>query len=198
MASVHSMFSKGRGHGVGCCLQGPSVFLEAVHQSPSRLPYISGGAVTTRELVHHSCFLLWWDRVFYLNQEVPECFVWFETGPDAEGSQHSSDHLRRVVHIWDDHGSLWECVGLLLVYWVGKGEDPVRVSVVSQDLSDMLFLLSLVISKCTETLNPPYGTTSGLLPPCVQGGDETESQEICQYGLASCRLLWIGIHLYDV
>ena len=76
--------------GVGC-YQGPSVFLEVVHHSPSRLAYISGGAVTTRDFVHHSCPLFWWDRVFYPSQKVPESFVWFKTGSDAEGSQHSSD-----------------------------------------------------------------------------------------------------------
>ena len=138
--SVHSMFGKGRGHGVGCC-QGLSVFLEAVHQSPSRLAYISGGAVTTRDFIYQSCLLLWWDRVFYPCQKVPESFVWFKTGPDAEGGQHSSDYLRRAVHIRDDHSSLRECVGLLLVCWVGKDEDAVRVSIVcltccsSSDLS---------------------------------------------------------------
>ena len=53
MANVHSMFGKGRGRGVGCS-QSPFVFLEVVHQSPSRLAYISGGAFTTRDQVHHS------------------------------------------------------------------------------------------------------------------------------------------------
>ena len=79
--------------------------------------------------------------------------MWSEAGPDAKWSYHSSDHLRRAVYIWDDHGSLWESVGLLLVHRVGKGEDPVRVSIVCQGLSDMLFLLCLVISKCAETLS---------------------------------------------
>ena len=197
MASVHSMFSKGRGHGVGCC-QGPFVFLEAVQQSPSCLTYISGGAITTRNPVHHPCLLLWWDRVFYSSQKILECFVRFETGPDAEGSQHSSDRLRRVVHIRDDHGSLWECVGLLLVCWVGKGEDSVRISIVCQGLSDMLFLLSLVISKSAETLRPMVQRPDHCHLVC-QGLMRLKVKIIiCQYGLGSCRLLWIGIHLYDV
>ena len=67
------------------------MFPEAVHPSPSRVAYISGLAVTTRDLVHHSCLILRWNRAFYLSQEAPECFVWFETGSDAEGSQHTSD-----------------------------------------------------------------------------------------------------------
>ena len=33
-----------------------------------------------------------------------------------------------AVHVQDDHSSLWECVGLLLVHWMEKGEDLVRVS----------------------------------------------------------------------
>ena len=36
-----------------------------------------------------------------------------------------ADRLRCAVHIQDDHSSLWERVGLLLVYWVGMGEDLV-------------------------------------------------------------------------
>ena len=117
------------------------MFLEAVHHSPSRLTYISGGAVITRDFVHHSYPLLRWDRLFYSSKKVPESFVWFKTGSDAEGSQHSSDRLRRAVHIWDDHSGLWKHVGLLLVCWVGKGEDAIRVSILRQGLSDMLFLL---------------------------------------------------------
>ena len=45
------------------------------------------------------------------------------------------------------YSSLWKCVGLLLVCWVGKGEDVVRVSTVDQSLPDMLLFLRLVISK---------------------------------------------------
>ena len=55
---------------------------------------------------------------------------------------------------WGDHCSLWKCVDLLLVHRVGKGEVLVRVSIVCQGFSPMLFLLSLVISKCAEVLCP--------------------------------------------
>ena len=114
--------------------------------------------------------------------------MWFETGPDAKGSQHSSDRLRCAVHIRDDHGSLQECVGLLLVYLVGKGEDPVRVSIVCQEFSDMLFLLSLVISKSAETLSIVCQEFSDML--FLLSLVISKSQDICQYGLAFCRLLW--------
>ena len=69
-------------------------------------------------------------------------------------------------------------------WWGGEAEDPVRISIVNQGLSDMELLSSPIIGECTQArcnIQQPYGQWGG--------GPDT-----CQYVLLSWRLWWIGSH----
>ena len=83
------------------------MFFEAVSEGPASLSYVCEWAIMAGDMVDNSYSALWWYRIFYPGEDVPECPMRAKTSTNIQRSEDSSDGFRDSVDVRKDNCGFW-------------------------------------------------------------------------------------------